>query len=295
MKLTPRPTVRATIQSRDAAAAERLQQAIKDGLRMLAQLPQAREHLPDIDRSIQLLTPQIEEDRLVLSQSTDDPLIRALLAQLSFAASQMQKANARHESRDKLKQLGIAMHNFHDTYSSFPPSASYDTNGKPLLSWRVYVLPYVDALPLYQEFRLDEPWDSEHNKQLIKKMPPVFASPLAADAAGEGKTTYLAPIGESVAFTGERAGLPMKEFTDGLSNTILVLEVPAEEAVIWTKPDDWELNLDDPKKGLFPEGREGMSALLGDGAVRFISSAVDAETVKALFTRNGGEVVGALD
>ena len=86
------------------------------------------------------------------------------------------------------------MHNYHDVYKSFPAQASYDNKKKPLLSWRVHLLPYLDELALYKQFKLDEPWDSANNKPLIAKMPAVFRSPHIANAE-PGKTTYLVPVG----------------------------------------------------------------------------------------------------
>ena len=69
------------------------------------------------------------------------------------------------------------MHNYHDTYGTFPPAATTDGADKPLLSWRVAILPFLEQQPLYEQFHLDEPWDSPHNKTLIEQMPQVYAIP----------------------------------------------------------------------------------------------------------------------
>src|SRR5438093_7201056 len=82
---------------------------------------------------------------------------------------------ARQTSVNNLKQLALAMHNYHDTYGHLPPAALKNKKGKPLLSWRVALLPFVEEDKLYKEFRLDEPWDSAHNKKLLAKMPKLFA------------------------------------------------------------------------------------------------------------------------
>ena len=86
-------------------------------------------------------------------------------------------AARRAQSMNNLKQFALAMHNYHDTNGKFPAASSFDKDGKPLLSWRVHVLPYLEQAELYKQFHLDEPWDSEHNKKLIEKMPNVLASP----------------------------------------------------------------------------------------------------------------------
>src|SRR5207245_10819748 len=80
-------------------------------------------------------------------------------------------------SRNKLKQLALAFHNYHNTTRHFPQPATLDKDGKPLLSWRVELLPVMEQAKLYSEFKHDEPWDSEHNKKLLEKMPSVFAPP----------------------------------------------------------------------------------------------------------------------
>src|SRR5207249_2796575 len=80
-------------------------------------------------------------------------------------------AGRRTVSQNNLKQIGLAMHNYHDTYRHFPPQALTDKNGKPLLSWRVAVLPFIEQDNLYRQFKLDEPWDSEHNRKLLERMP----------------------------------------------------------------------------------------------------------------------------
>jgi hypothetical protein len=207
------------------------------------------------------------------------------------AIQQAREAARRSQSMNYLKQIGLAFHNYHDTYRVFPPAASMDKAGKKkLLSWRVHILPFVGQAALYQQFHLDEPWDSEHNKQFIKQIPPVYVSPNHADLGKEGKTIYLVPTGEGAAFEG-KDGRGIREFVDGTSNTILGVEAHRDAAVIWTKPDDLELDFKNPLKNLKSARNNGFTALFADGSVRFISDAIDVNTLKALFTRGGGEAV----
>ena len=206
------------------------------------------------------------------------------------AVQQAREAARRSQGKNNLKQLGLAFHNFHDVYRTFPASNSVDKKGKKLLSWRVHVLPFVEQAPLYQQFHLDEPWDSDHNKQFIKQIPPVYVSPNHSDLAKEGKTVYLVPTGEGAAFEGKE-GRAIREFLDGTSNTILAVEAHADAAVIWTKPDDIVLDFKNPLKGLKGARAGGFHALFADGSVRFISDNINLETLKALFTRGGGETV----
>src|SRR5262249_34008276 len=72
----------------------------------------------------------------------------------------------RKQSQNNLKLIGLAFHNYLSTYGVFPASASFKKGKKPLLSWRVAILPFIEQEALYKKFKLDEPWDSPHNKKL---------------------------------------------------------------------------------------------------------------------------------
>jgi prepilin-type processing-associated H-X9-DG protein len=192
---------------------------------------------------------------------------------------------------NNLRQMVLAMHNYHSANNSFPRAASVDENGKPLLSWRVAILPYLQQNELYNKFKLDEPWDSPHNKELLKEMPAVF---LCGDRAKPEPftTNYRTLVGPGAAFEKSR-DTGIADFTDGTSNTVLVVE--AKEAVLWTKPDDLTF---DPAAApsLYGAGSPhtgGFNAGLADGSVRFIKNTIERLVFKNLVTRNGGEVIGA--
>ena len=104
---------------------------------------------------------------------------------------------------------------------TFPAAATYDKAGKPLLSWRVAILPFIEEKKLYDEFKQDEPWDSAHNKKLLAKMPKLFADPTGKAKADH--TFYQVFVGKGAAFEGKR-GIKLTDFTDGTSNTILIVE-----------------------------------------------------------------------
>ena len=215
-------------------------------------------------------------------------VIGVLIALLLPAVQAAREAARRAQSSNNMKQIGLAMHNYHDTYKHFPARASFDDAGKPLLSWRVHLLPYLEETPLYEQFHLDEPWDSEHNKTLIPLMPQVYRNPSSPHPS---LATYVVPTGEGTMFDGPE-GTKMREITDGVAGTVLALEVNPEAAVTWTKPDDWEYDADDPLAGLGQAHPGGFSVLLADCSVRFISAAVDTAMFRALLTKSGGERVG---
>ncbi len=202
----------------------------------------------------------------------------------------VREAAARIQSANNLKQLALAMYNYESANNHFPANAIYDKDGKPLLSWRVMILPYVDQQVLYNQFKLDEPWDSEHNKKLLEQMPKVFAAPAQSEESlKKHETVYQGFVGAGAFFDGKK-GVAVADITDGTSQTIMLVE--ASKPVPWTKPDDVPFDAGKllPKVGgLFPHlFQVGMC----DGSVRGVSTSVKEETLRAAITRNGGEVLG---
>lgn len=191
---------------------------------------------------------------------------------------------------NNLRQIGLAMHNYHDTYGRFPPSATLDREGKPLLSWRVQLLPFLEQASLYKEFRLDEPWDSEHNNKLIVRMPAVYRCPAHRNLPA-GKTACVVPVGKDTMFTGTGQGTRIVDAVDGTSNTVLIVEADSENAAIWTKPEELVYDGNKPAAKLSRQHHGYLPALFVDGSVHFLRESIDKGTLRALFTRAGGEVV----
>ena len=164
------------------------------------------------------------------------------------------KKKGEAQARNDLKQIGLAMHNFHEVNNSFPSNDRGSTDAVGL-SWRVHILPYLDAAPLYNEFHMDEPWDSEHNKALISRMPKTYG------ASAEGKTSIHVFVGEGTPFGGKPFSL--SEVTDGTSNTILCVRAGEDTADIWTKPGGLTFDKADPPRRpgqhrrLLPRGVHG--------------------------------------
>jgi hypothetical protein len=214
------------------------------------------------------------------------PLI--VLALVGTSSLHAQEEAAKRRSVNNLKQLSLGLINFCDANDRFPPYPKNVKDGKPLYSWRVDLLPYIEENKLYDEFKHDEPWDSEHNKKLLDKMPKIFA-PVTGKPKDKNTTHYQMIVGGGAVIDSWTKKNALKDITDGEANTILILE--AEEAVPWTKPDDVVY---DPKKplprfgGLF---KAGFHAAFADGTVRFIKKDVDERLLRALITRAGGEKV----
>ncbi|WP_083712634.1 DUF1559 domain-containing protein [Paludisphaera borealis] len=211
-----------------------------------------------------------------------------LVALLLPAVQAAREAARRAQCVNNLKQIGLAFHN-HDAVTGAFPGDIVDKDGKPLLSWRVAILPFIEQQELYNQFKLDEPWDSPHNKPLLSQIPTIYRCP--SDPRPDSTlTSYLGFDGPG-GFLEKGRKVQFEDVTDGASKTFAVVE--AAEGVPWTKPADLPF---DPKapSSLFGAGSKhpgGFNALFVDGSVRFMNRATDAKTLKALITRNGGEAI----
>jgi RNA polymerase sigma factor (sigma-70 family) len=205
------------------------------------------------------------------------------------AVNKVREAAARSISQNNMKQIGLAFHMHVDAERGpFPLHAIYSKDGKtPLLSWRVAILPYIEQKALFDQFKLDEPWDSQHNKALIAKMPKIYEAPFGD--LQPGKTYYQVFTGKNTAHDGAKK-MGLADFVDGTSNTILLAE--AKDPVIWTQPVDIVVPADPDKApafgGLF---KGGANMLFADGSVIFVNRDADVEALRALITPAGGEVV----
>ncbi len=184
---------------------------------------------------------------------------------------------------NNLRQLALAMHNYHDVNGHLP-STIRDSDGKPLLSWRVHLLPYLEADDLYQQFKLDEPWDGPNNKPLIERMPEVFGT------NGDGKTRYLAFSGENTPLGGEKP-VGFRDVIDGTSNTIMCVQAGPEKAVTWSKPEDLEFNQENPLAALGTIPAKGFRTALLDGGCYTIPKDIELETLRRLIQHNDGQPV----
>jgi hypothetical protein len=206
-------------------------------------------------------------------------------------------AAAREEAKARLQKVGAGWLDLEMTIGSYP--AGIGTKGGEIgLSWRVQILPYIDEGPLRNEFKDDEPWDSEHNQKLIEKMPKVFESPGKSAPPGH---TYLRSFVGQKAIIPHRAqlvlrpglvvrGRPLLGLTDGTSNTLMVAE--AAEAVPWTKPDELPYDPGQPVPklgGLFPDG---FHAVMADGKVVFFPADLSEASLRALITIDAGDKFG---
>ena len=288
--LSPPLSLHAVIKSQDAQAAAALHKKWTDILRLASQQVEVRKIVPQFDLLVVLLTPKLESDRLQLSLDAKTAGIDALVCGSAGVARKRAHHGLQAQSMNNAKQIVLAMHDYNSSHRHFPAASSFGPDGKPLLSWRVYLLPFIDQQRLFEQFHLNEPWDSPHNKTLIERMPTVYQS--LGTKAEKGKTCYLVPVGNGAIYSSGRDEPKVEDVKDGLSNTIMLVEVDDQHAVVWTRPDDLAFDPKDPKTGIGSPQQDGFITAFCDGSVRFLSAGVDAKTLSALFTRAGGEVIG---
>ncbi|MHC5543565.1 DUF1559 family PulG-like putative transporter, partial [Singulisphaera rosea] len=208
-------------------------------------------------------------------------------AKATAAKSERDVAVAKAESKFNFKAIRTALLEYVEKHDLTYPDSAIRSGGKPVLSWRVALLPYLGQQKLYDRFHLDEAWDSPHNKALLSEMPEVYATS-SDHAASPTLTYYQALVGPSTLFEDE-GGTSIKTVFDGTSNTLMFVE--AAKAVPWTKPEDVTVDKGDLVSkfgGPFPEG---FHTATGDGAVRFLNKTIDPDLLRFMVTRNGGEVV----
>jgi prepilin-type processing-associated H-X9-DG protein len=218
---------------------------------------------------------------------------------LLLPAVQAARSSARRaQCMINMRQILLAFHNYHDVINGLPPLYTVDKNGKPLHSWRVLILPFIEQRELYEQIRLNEPWNSEYNKQFHNVRIPIYSCPLCSQIKDDKNCCYSVIAGEGIEPAKNERDKTCGTFAriqDGTSNTLAVVEV--KEPFCWMDPTadikladlDKGINQKDSKVGSSHPG--GMNVALFDGSTRFIPETVDKKVLKALGMRNSGESI----
>jgi len=305
---TANPVVRFELLPRADSDARKLQKILADTLQFAKQqiFASALQTVPDdgqtissasrqylervVSQQFDKVTPKINSGRLTLQIDRFGDLQIPFTTAILVPAIQAARTAARRTSAaNQLRQLGLALHMYHDEHRAFPPRRHSGADGTGGLSWRVQILPMLGHDELYQRFHLDEPWDSKHNQKLIKEMPEVFRSP-SADLH-EGHTNFLA-IEHPDAALGEDEPVGFREITDGTSSTILLVESDPDAAVIWTRPKDLAFDPESPLTALGGVYEGGFHVLRADAAIELLPADIAPDRLTALVTRAGGEKTG---
>jgi hypothetical protein len=211
-----------------------------------------------------------------------------LVALLLPAVQAAREAARRMQAGNHLKQLGLAMQNYHDVFGVFPPAVVRDENGQPLYSGRVLLLPFLGQQALYEQFDTSQAWDSPANLAIAQTRIPVFEDPSGRRTVA-GQTDFLFVTGAGTALEDRPGGATLTDIQDGTSNTIFMVEV-RDSGINWAEPRDLDISQPMP----LPRGNHpgGNLAVYFDGHTYLISNRTPPETIRALATRAGGEVVG---
>jgi len=220
-------------------------------------------------------------------------IIAVLLALLLPSSMRSSRGAARRaQCKNNLKQIGLALHNYHETYNAFPPAYTVDEHGKPLHSWRTLLLPYLDEQALYQQIDLSKSWDDPANAEAFKSdRPNCYYCPSTTNPPE--MTTYLAVTGEHSCFPPGQSRT-LTEITDGTGNTLMVVDVAQAHAVHWMSPQDTDetliLGIGAEVKDLQHTG--GIQGLLADGSVRHLAATLPATTWRALISIAANDPIG---
>ena len=208
------------------------------------------------------------------------------------------QANAsalRARDANNMAQIAMAMMMYESDHGSLPPAYVTDANGKPLYSWRVLLLPYLEQNVMYEAWHKDEAWDSPHNMRLSKKVLSSYSTP-SSNKLTQPFTNYVVVQGEETPFQPGGKGIHLREIRDGLSNTIVVVSL-ADSDIHWSEPRD--LNFSTLPMQINSSETGGISSKLpngahvgfADGSVHFLPDATDSTTLRSFLTRDGGEAV----
>ncbi len=214
-------------------------------------------------------------------------LIGFVAAAFLLPVQRVRESSRRSQCKNNLKQIGLALYNYHDQYHAFPPACTVDADGKPLHSWRTLILPFMEEQALYAKIDLTKPWDDPANAEVFKAVVEAYRCPSELGPATH--TTYLAVVtSNSCLRPGESAR--MSDIKDGTSNTLMVTEVDSEHAVPWMAPIDADESLFlaiSPTSKLVHVG--GAHAVFADGTVRFLSVGLSADIRHSLISIDGNE------
>jgi beta-lactamase regulating signal transducer with metallopeptidase domain len=202
------------------------------------------------------------------------------------AIAKTRESASRMQSMNNMKQIALAMFNHMQAHNDdrFPPAVIMGPDGKTPHSWRVEILPYLEQKSLYDQYKMDEPWDSPANKKVLAQMPDVFRSP--PDEKGTTNSSYFVLTGPKTMFSGKE-GVKILEITGGTSNTIMFVE--AKRDIPWTKPEDIEYDPAKPLPNLGGHFPGGFIAGIADGSVRWISGQTPADVIRDLIDPTGNK------
>lgn len=216
-------------------------------------------------------------------------VIMVLVALLIPTFQGARDAARRPQSKNNLKQIGLALHNYHNIHRVFPPGGIETTDGKPYHSWQTMILPFVEHASLYNQIDFDQPWSAPENQAFFTQEIPYYLNPAIPERVSPNGLSLSHYVGNEL-FMGPNGNMRLRDITDGTSNTIMAVET-GEKFKPWGDPTNIAKPADIMGAGKKSPFTGGNHVLMGDGAVRFVSENIDPSVLKALSTPGGGEFV----
>lgn len=291
------------LHARNSADAEELNEILVDGMEygrksMLTTMTQQMDMNDPVEASVvaytkrmyekyeKQLTPSVKGKDLTVTLNEEILALPFLVGMLGTSGYRMMESpEVRMTPQTTLRTTTLAFHNYYSAYQKFPPRAVVDENGKELFSGRASMLPFLEQNNLFQQLRLDEPWDSKHNRQFSEFGVPQFGM------SPDGKATVRFPVFPDSLWDDKNAGSGFGDITDGTSNTIFAIDAPPEAAVSWADPSPWKISTTNPMKDVFGD-RDEVAVSMMDGSTRVLKKAeMTNEKLKAMLTVSGGEVI----
>jgi type II secretory pathway pseudopilin PulG len=202
-----------------------------------------------------------------------------------------QRVGRRVASENNLKQIGLALHNYHDTFKRFPPAYECDASGRPVHSWRVLISFFLESRNPMAVYDFTQPWDSPKNRSLETTFSIAFDSPLDR-RSGKCMTNYVAIVGPGTMWSGPESHR-IADLKDGTSNTIMVVEISNSD-IHWMEPRD--LPIEDLEAWLDPQHKprlggeiQGGLVAYADGSVHYLPREVTIKELRALLTPAGND------
>ena len=219
------------------------------------------------------------------------PMMCICVGLLLPAVQAAREAARRMSCSNNIKQIGLAMHNYHSEYKQLPPAFTVDADGNPLHSWRTVLLPFMEQQALYEQIDMSKPWDDPVNIAFGETVIPGYACPSVSQTPN--MTTYLAVVDASGIMSGSTA-TAFPNVVDGLSNTIMVVEADSGLAVPWMKPQDIDMSQFLDAGSVRDSGghQGGAHVLMGNGAVKFVTDSADPTLRRSLISKAGNEEIG---
>lgn len=229
---------------------------------------------------------------LVILGAASIPMLGCCVGLLLPAVQAAREAARRMDCSNNIKQIGLALHNYHSAYKTLPPAYTVDASGNRLHSWRSFILPFMEQQALFDQIDFSKPWDDPVNARVASALIPQYQC--KSTVLDPSMTTYVAVVDPAGIMQGSKASR-FRDVIDGLSETIMIVEADSGDAVHWMSPQDIDLQMFTAAGSHRDAGGHvgGAHVLIADGAVIFVTDSMDPNMREAMITRDQGETISS--